>query len=475
MVTTVGSNSSIGIGSGLPLAELLKNLRTAEEIPLTLLARRKSDFDTKVSAYGALKNSISALQDAARKLVDPKAFEAVKTVSSKPEVVTAKGTAGVTTGSYAIEVEKLAKAQALAVQGIASRTENIGTGGTIKIQLEGEAGAREIELTEGSSLNAIVAAINKGNSGLSATVLNNGDASNPYQLILKAKDTGVAASVQSISVDGNVDLDGLIGYNGTPGGSVTQTIEAQDAKLTINGIAVTSSKNTLSGVIDGVDISILAETNGSPVNLDISSDTAATEAVIRGFMNAYNSLQTTLTNLTKFDVAAETQSSLTADTVARVVQNGIRDIVNTTVPDSALKALSSIGIRTDEKGMLAISTTSSFGRPPDSVTFNAALQKPDELAELFSGKEGYAQKVVNMAQDYLRTEGLIYNADAGVKRSIRDINRQYLSMQTRIEDKMAMYQKQFTELDKIVSQMSGIGAYLTQQMTVLNGTRNQKN
>ncbi|MBX7021402.1 flagellar hook-associated protein 2, partial [Providencia rettgeri] len=56
--------SSIGIGSGLKLDELLEDLRKAENVSLTAIQNRQIENVSRISAYGKLKASITALQSA---------------------------------------------------------------------------------------------------------------------------------------------------------------------------------------------------------------------------------------------------------------------------------------------------------------------------------------------------------------------------------------------------------------------------
>ena len=60
--------SSAGIGSGINVESLVSSLMSVEKQPLTKLQSRQTSFESKISALGSLKSSISTLQTAAKAL-----------------------------------------------------------------------------------------------------------------------------------------------------------------------------------------------------------------------------------------------------------------------------------------------------------------------------------------------------------------------------------------------------------------------
>ena len=58
--------SSLGVGSGLDLNNLLTSLMQAEQQPLVALQRKEASFQSRISALGSLKGSLSSLQTAAQ-------------------------------------------------------------------------------------------------------------------------------------------------------------------------------------------------------------------------------------------------------------------------------------------------------------------------------------------------------------------------------------------------------------------------
>ncbi|GAA5234000.1 hypothetical protein FOZ76_09630 [Verticiella sediminum] len=464
--------------SGLPLTELLDNLRKAEEAPLTALANRKTIAEARISAYGMISSALSTLQTAAKDLGKGTVFGTMKATSSDTAALSAKVPAGegAVAGKYTIAIEKLAANQSLASAGQASRQDPIGSGGTITFTL-GDGSTKTVTLADGdTSLEALRTAINKATVGegedekrlgITATLLNNGDAGNPHQLVLSTDDTGTAARITKIEVSGNAELAQMLDFDegaATPGETaMRQVAAAQDAALTINGIAVTSGKNTLEDAIEGVTLNLLAPTTeGAPLTLTIAQDNTAGSTAVQSFVTTYNSLQSVIRQLTSYDAQTQTSSALTGDRVARSVQSQLRNVLGEAIENGGFATLAQIGITTNiTTGALDIDTTK----------LNQMLaEDPAKVAALFTGENGLSAKLDATIKTMLGTDGLIANAQEGLKSTVEDIGKQYTRMETRIDDTMARYQAQFVALEKLMSQMNTTSSYLTQQLDMLAAT-----
>ena len=86
--------SSIGVGSGLPLDELLGKLRASENQALTLIESRATSVQSRLTGYGTIKSSIEALKTASDALGKAETFGALKTsVNSEAFTATASSNA----------------------------------------------------------------------------------------------------------------------------------------------------------------------------------------------------------------------------------------------------------------------------------------------------------------------------------------------------------------------------------------------
>jgi len=191
------------------------------------------------------------------------------------------------------------------------------------------------------------------------------------ELVFTRMDTGSAGSIEISLVDvsgtaGSTELGladvtetGLDGFGldiaeGEVTGSVrlAQTIEAQDALFTVNGLSVSRSSNLVTGVVAGTTLNLKSVT-ASPVSLSITKDSAALTTKITSFVESYNALKALADELTAFDPDAGTNgqgSLLTGDSTLRLAVSEINRVLRAAVTGltGSVRSLSDIGITTDQ-------------------------------------------------------------------------------------------------------------------------------
>jgi flagellar hook-associated protein 2 len=455
--------SAIGVGSGLPLDQLLSDLRNSENTALSAITSRQVKLQDQVSAYGKIKSVVEALQTAGQALDKPETFGAMKT-SVSGDGFTASADTTAVAGSYSVSVKTLASNQTLVTSGLASRTDANGTDGVITLTF-GDGSTKTLDLTgKDTSIDGIIAAVNGDSSlGLNATVINDGSSS-PYRLMLTSTATGTDAALTSISVTGNSD-----GASGTPladllsfgsAGSTVSEQAATNAEVTVNGVTVTSQKNTIEGVIDGVTLNLTSANPAATATLGISRDDSALTNAVDAFVKAYNTFNSTMQSLTSYDTEKQTGSVLTGDSMARRVQSQVRNLLSTYSSTGEIRTLSQLGIEPDlETGVLSF----------DKTKFSDALSTNlSDVKNLLTGDNGLTKAIASTTGVVLDKDGLIDTATAGTNSILKTLEDQYQSTSDRIDARMENYKKQFTALDSMITQMNSLSTYLTQQFSALS-------
>jgi len=449
--------SSIGVGSGLPMDELLTKLQNNENLALVPIENRKQAEQARFSAYSTLKSSLASLRSAAKALSEADdTFGALKT-RLKGDGLSADVDASAIPGQYTIEISALASAQTLVAAGRDSRSEAIGSGGVITFTVAGQ--SRTLDMAgKDTSLDGLAEAINADPGlGVRATVLNDGSGQ-PYRLLLTAADTGTGGAVTGIDVAGNGALQELIGLDALDEQAAT------DAALTINGVPVTSSSNEIEDVIQGVTLT-LDKAGEGPVTLQISRDPEVASKAIQGFVSAYNTLQTTIRNLTSFDIEAMTSQPLTGDATARAAQTSMRTALDAFLGEGGVRSLAQLGISTNPaNGQLEL----------DEAALERALaEHPEDVARLFSGEDGVAARVETAYLRLAGDGGMIGAAQDAIDDAIDALDDQHDAMQARIDATMERYRQQFISLDSMVAQMNSLSSYLTTQLSMLANVGSQ--
>ena len=467
----MASFTSLGVGSNLPLDTLLTNLTTAEKKRLTPISQQQSSNTARLTAFGTLKSSLEKFQTANTALNDAALFKSTTAVSSSTDL-TVSTTAGAAAGIYKISVSQLAQAQSIrtttpvtdskAIQG------NSNSERTLVIKQDGKDKPLEIKLTsEQTSLEGLRDAINNADGGVSASIVKVKD--NDYQLVLTSSETGLENQM-SVSVQGDDKLNQFISFNNPDitGNNVEQIVEAQDAKLSVNGINIERSSNTITDAPQGITLNLTKVVDDVTITVN-KSDEKSTSA-IKAWVEAYNSLVDTIGSLTKYtavDPGAEKQDTsngaLLGDSTVRTIQTGIRGQFSATANSGNFQTLSQIGITQD-------GTTGKLKIDDDKLK-KALSEHSVDVQQLLvgDGKEtGITTKIAGLVKGYLADDGIIDSAQDSINSTLKKLTKQYLSVSASIDDTIARYQAQFTQLDTMMSKLNNTSTYLTQQFEAMS-------
>jgi flagellar hook-associated protein 2 len=472
--------TSIGIGSNLPVEEMISKLLALEKKPLQGLQTKADKIQTKVSSYGEIKSLVSTLQDAASKLTLDSGWNTLAVKSSRESAVSVSVSGIASATNFSVGVQKLAQSQSTVSTAI-SAGGSIGSG---QLTLEmgswnagvftpGTAAAVSVTVGASDTLAQVAAKINDSGAGVVATVLT--DASGD-RLMLRSKETGVASGFRITAADGdgnnndNAGLSRLAFDLAQPSvGMAANTYQAgQDAVATINGITVTSAKNQLVDVVPGLTISLNEVTTGSPDALVTSTvDKAAMTKNIQEFVDAYNAVNTYLAAATKYDDKTKTAGDLQGDSTTVGLRNSLRSVLTSSSSDGAFKALSDIGITLGRDGNLTI----------NGSKLNTSLDKLDDVKKLFvqrhedGSSTGLAARMKSLTGDMLSFDGLINSkTDALGRESDRNLSEQD-KINKRADVTEARLRKTYSALDAKMASLQSLANYMDQQVAQWNNSK----
>ena len=458
----MASISSLGIGSGLKLGDILDSLTAAEKATLTPITKQQSSYSAKLSAYGTMKSALEAFQTANTALGKADLFTATTTTSSST-AFSATTTGNAIAGKYTIKITQLAQAQTLT--STTTQKDNkaaIATSDSVlTIQQGGDKKPVTIDISAAnSSLTGIRDAINNAKAGVSASIINVGNGE--YRLSITSNDTG-KDNAMTLSVSGDSALQSFMGYDGTSGG-MKESVTAQNAELTVNNVAIENSSNTISDALEDITLNLNDVTTGNQT-LTITQDNTKAQAAVKAWVTAYNALQDTFSSLTKYtavDPGADAQSSnngaLIGDSTLRTIQTQLKSVLSNTASSSAFKTLAQIGVTSDPStGQLEI----------DDDKLAAALKKDSAgVGTLIVGdgkKTGITTAIGSNLTSWLSSTGIIQAAKDGVSKTLNKLTKDYNTASDLIDQKVARYKEQFTQLDVLMSSLNNTSSYLTQQ------------
>lgn len=445
--------STLGIGSGIDVNSIVSQLMALERRPLDMLNQRKSTYNSELSAYGTIKSDLAAIQTAMAGLKDSTGFDVFKATPADSTFFTATADSTAIAGSHTVTVGQLAQSQKLVSAAFADTgTTQLGTGSLLISN-----GTSSFSVTIDSSNNTLAGIANAINSdtnniGVSATILNDGTG---YRLVISPNDTGTSKAVTVAVTDSgdgnNTDNAGLSRLSYTAGAyNLTQTQAAQDATLTVDGLAgITSASNTVTGVIQGVTLNLKA---AGSTTLQVSVDTDALTAKVNSFITAYNKFNTDVQSLHQKGGALE------ADNTVLSIQSQIRDVFNTSmnISGNAYNYLSQIGVSIQKDGSLSL----------DSATFTSALTgNIQDVTSLFTDStQGFGQRMYSMVSAMLQSDGVVQSATDGINAMIADITSRTDQMQVRLDQMQIRLQAQYSALDAMMGTMTSTSNLLMSRL-----------
>ncbi|WP_280539393.1 flagellar filament capping protein FliD [Chromohalobacter sp. 11-W] len=456
--------TSLGVGSGLDLSGLLDELEEAESAKLEPITEQKKSYEAKLSAFGRLESALDSLRESATALSDPETFQALSS-NMQGDAVSVSTDNTAVPGRYQVEVSALARSQTLASEGFEAEAE-LDTG-----ELSFSVGDEAFSITLDDSNNTLEGlrdAINSEGAGISASIINDGS-DTPQRLVLTASETGEANQIAISSAEAG--LQAAFGFDAaSPEASdMRQTVAAQDAQLSVNGIDITSASNHVEGALQGVTLDLQATNEGEPDALTLSRDDGAIKDSLNDFVKAYNSLQERMSSLTSFDAESGAAGELLGNSTLRGVESQLRNAMGH-VGDGDFALLSNMGISLALDGTLEV----------DDEALDEAIEgNLDSVSSFFVGDvdaeedDGFAASLDTVLGNLLDEGGALDTATSGIDTSIERLGERYTSMQASIDATVDRYRTQFADLDSLVSQMNSTSSYLTQQFDSLNAQMNQ--
>lgn len=449
--------SSIGIGSGLKVTEIISQMVALESKPLEGLKTKAETIQTQISTYSQIKSLTSTLADAAAKLTRDSGWNAM-TVKSSNTAVSMTVTGISSAAVYDVGVSQLSRAQT-SVSDARAVDSKLGTSGTLTLA-QGTTSVG-IEYTANDTLTTLAAKINDASSGMRASVMR--DASGNERLMLTSKTTGAKSAFTATGMNFTI-----------PAGQA-----AQDAKITINGVEQVSSTDSFDDVLPGLKITVNELTEaGKETRVSLTNDKDAIKKNLQDFVDAYNALNELLSTSTKgvrgengkVDTKAQTTGAgvLQGDASTVSLQNSLRMLTmgSATNASGAFKRLSEVGIQMQEGGALKIS---------DTTKLDKALESPDALKSLFAAKSsgdgmggGIAVNFKKFTDELLAYDGSLNNkADSLAKRATSNTDQQQ-KVSDRASALEARLTRQYTALDKQMASITALSTYMTQQVAAWN-------
>jgi flagellar hook-associated protein 2 len=296
-----------------------------------------------------------------------------------------------------------------------------------------------------TSLSALASAINgaSDNTGVKATLVRSDGAVN---LVLTSDESGedqaITLSSSNAAMQGSIDAR-------------KQLSSAQDAIVYLGGqggIELRNASNTFDKAIDGVSLTFtkVSDPAEAPLSLDIGRDKDATSKKLQGFLDAYNTLMSSIGTLTASGSGSTTRGALAGDSAVQAIKSAVNGLIRTSFGGVNLIGY---GVSADSSGKLTL----------DSSKLEKALaQNADGFEQLFSDKGNLIDSLSSALKTYTSsTSGLLTSRVNSLNDKLADIDDQFDDLQTRYNNSYARYLKQYTNLMQVMNSMDQTSSMFT--------------
>lgn len=455
MLTNIAS--SLGIGSGIDTAALVRDLAEAARAPreaaiLQAEARNRAQVSALASASSALDTFANALSS----LFDGPGFYGTLKSSDESKIgVALRDGARPSDQPLVISVTRLAAEQVSRSATRAAADTAIGNG---SIRMTTAKGVFTVALTPGeTSLNDIASAINAADTGVTVSVAQ--DAAG-YRLVMQGE-TGAANAFSLATVAGNsAALNSLI--TGT-----TSARAAANARIVMNGVTLDYATNVIETAAPGVRLTLRGVTTAA-VTVTNEPPESTIRDLMTEYVSAYNQLRTALNSAVAPGAAGSSGGPLAGDSAIRDMMQSLARM-NLTPLDSSgdVRTLSDLGIQTGRDGTLTFNTAkfdTAYAADPERVR---AILDPATGSDTTPGIAGALDSIRDRLQD---PDGPLAGSRKRYASAAETLTKSREKMEANDLVYRAQLEKSFTAMERQMVLLRSTQSYITQQIAAWNSS-----
>jgi len=219
-----------------------------------------------------------------------------------------------------------------------------------------------------------------------------------------------------------------------------------DAQLTVDGVPVDSSTNTVTSAIPGVTLSLGAADPDMPVLISVEPDTSGAATALQNFVDAYNAVVGSINSQYTLDSSGN-EGVLAGDSMLQTLQSQLLNMVTGSVSGVGNYVnLQSMGIEMQNDGTLQINS---------SVLSNALSTDYSDVQKFFqsTSPQGWGQLAnTEMTQITDPTQGAVALDINGLTQTNDDLSNQISDFQANMTQVQQQLTSQYDALDTLLIQ-----------------------
>lgn len=461
------------LGSSLKLESFVRNLTAKDRKPIDNLESKKTKLKAKSNVLLDLKSNLTTLKTRLKGFTsigtDAK-LDAKTAVSSDESIFTVSADSTANKGNHTLEITQIAKndivvtdvfqkSQTKLADNFNGETQSftiaVGEKDAVTVSLE----FRDENETDQEVLERLADKINANVDDVSSSVVSNGR--NKVRLSITSDSSGSENEI-FFNADSDQELLSKIGIFDDPsgnnsinferidatktnGGYITEFSDDLDALFEVDGIEISSSENTITGVLKGITINLRKATS-SEETISVDSNADEVKKQVNGFIKDYNSVLSFLNEKLSRNNSTKQRGELAGNSSIFKLKLELRGTVSSQISGidvSDPSYLTEIGIKIGNNGALSIGNADTFD---DFLTSDASA-----VINLFSSDNGLSNKLVTILDKYTKTGSKIDSDISTIKTQVFNIDSQINRFQDRFSLKESKLKKQFIQLEKTLA------------------------
>ena len=304
-----------------------------------------------------------------------------------------------------------------------------------------------IDISDADGLQDVVDAINASNATVSASVINDGSAYNPYHLSIVSQNSGSSGRVIVDVGDSELRFstvqrgqDAIMRFGSSEPGS--------------SPLVLTSSTNSFANIVDGMNLTVVAPSE-TAVTVSVSRDTSTIVSQVSSFVETFNSIQGAIDNYSSYDPDSEERGILQGEgTLLRIETLLTRQLFRRLNGISGtITRFSQLGVKFKSNGELEF----------DEETFHNQLSEnlPSVKAFFATEDDGFAgefEELIDRITDPY--ESILSAKSEGIDKRIDLFNDRIESMAELLVQKETRLVLQFTQMEMAIGQLQSQSSFL---------------
>ena len=478
----MSSITSAGVPSGIDFESIIEASVTAKSTSLSSrVTEQKTNAEIELTGVGKLKSLLSSFQDICTDIAEKNSFNkrsiTVHQDATDP-VFTVEGKDDASNGNYNITVTQLAQSTSYATT-VADSTEQLGAGTlTFSVGSGDDAKSFTVDVAEDDTLESLRTKINQHTEsfGVTANILTLSDGSSKF--ILDSTLTGDDYSNFSITSTGSANLEQFTAGvttdasgNKVSSGNMDLVKVGQDALIDVDGSVLSSNTNTFDDTIKGLKITVnrlsdtetITDSDGTTTTgyksnkVSISTDTTAIKDMLQSFIDTYNTLRSSLDELSARNTYTDGESNddggyLAGDSTCDSIKSSLSNMLSSfKLEGEGVNNIFSMGIEMDNYGNLSINTD----------TFNEIVDSNyEQLVAAFGGDNGICSQMDKYLEEYTKSSGVLDLREQSLNSEIKTWEDKESANAFYLEKYEQSLRAKYASLDTYIANMNTSLSYL---------------